>query len=362
LRLQPEPRIKNMPLCRHGGIDYAELADMGLNCDEISDFSVCTNPFLPSPRLEMILDGASIDRYPDSSSTEFRNKVGEKLGTDADSIIAGNGTTELIRLIAQAYFGNGDNVLILEPAYGEYEVACRIAGATVIKQRAGAESGFVPDTEKILALIKKNRPKGVFICNPNNPTGKYLSGREMREIIEAFEETLFIIDEAYINFVDNAWDSLDMVSRGNVIILRSMTKDYALAGLRLGYAVASREIIQTLRSICPPWNVNIVAQKAGVAVLENNGALEQSRKEVTKVKRFLCEGFEKLGFSVVPSDANFFLVKVGDAAAFRAGLLQHGIMVRDGASFGLPEHIRIGPRPLPECRKLIDAVTASRIK
>jgi histidinol-phosphate aminotransferase len=137
-----------------------------------------------------------------------------------------------------------------------------------------------------------------------------------------------------------------------------MTKDYALPGLRLGYAVSSRKIIHDLRKVCPPWNVNAVAQKAGGIALRDSFYLERCELKVRQAKQFLLTELRQIGFTVLPSKTNFFLVKVGNGRKFRACLLRHGIMVRDCASFGLPEYIRIAPRTMAECQKLVATIRA----
>jgi len=355
LSLSPRPEIEGLGVCPHGGIDRAELEALGISPEAVLDFSVCVNPY-ELPSIRRALSGAAINQYPDSEATELRQRLSEKLGVAPGSILVGSGTTELIRLIALAYFRPRDPVLILEPTYGEYEVACQIAGARAIKQWTGAEDNFVPKIEEIVELIKKHHPRAVFICNPNNPTGRYLSRREMDRILAAGEGTLFVLDEAYISFVDHGWSSVGLISRGDVVILRSMTKDYALAGLRLGYALAHQGIIRNLRQVCPPWNVNVIAQRAGLVALEDAGYLERSRKKIGQAKRFLLRELAQLGFPPLTSETHYFLVKVGKAKLFRANLLKKGILVRDCTSFGLPEYVRIAPRTMPECRKLITAI------
>jgi len=144
--------------------------------------------------------------------------------------------------------------------------------------------------------------------------------------------------------------------------VRSMTKDYALAGLRLGYAVANEEIINALHRVRPPWNVNIVAQKAGIVALEDADYLEQSKQEIRQAKQFLIDELYRIGFTSFPSRANFFLVKATKAQGLRTALLRHGILVRDCTSFGLSEYIRIAARTMPECQKLIATVQAMKDK
>jgi len=356
LPLAPRPEIKNMKTCYHGGINYAELSAMGISPEAVLDFSVCTNPFMPSPRLKEKLNTAPIERYPDSGATEFRQRLSEKLGVPSDNILSGSGTTELIRLVALAYFRQGDTVLILEPTYGEYEVACKIAGAVPVKQRGKEEDNFAPKIDETVDLIRQHQPRAVFICNPNNPNGKYLSKQAIEAILAVGKNTLLILDEAYVSFVNDRWSSTDLISQGNVIILRSMTKDYALAGLRLGYAIANPEIINNLRRVCPPWNVNIIAQQAGIASLASEDYLEQSKAKIKEAKQFLVDELNQMGFPILPSDANFFLMKAGSAEKFRSALLKYGILVRDCTSFGLPEYIRLAPRTMPECQKFITAI------
>jgi len=362
LSIRPKPEIERLKVCPHGGPNWAELRAIGLMPDDVLDFSVSANPFPPPPEVKKALNTAAIDRYPDSETTEFRERLSERLEVAPNSILAGNGSTELIRLIALAYFGQGDPVLILEPTFGEYEVACQIVGAKVLKQWAKAEDDFAPRAEETIDLIRKHHPRGVFICNPNSPTGSYLTRQEIETIVDSCENSWLILDEAFVAFADKSWSSIGLIHQGNVIIIRSMTKDYSLAGLRLGYVIAHKEIIENLRRVCPPWNVNAMAQKAGIAALENAGYLEHCKQQIRQAKQFLIGELSRIGFTVVPSKANFFLMRVGDAKAFRYALLKHGIQVRDCSSFGLPEYIRIAARTMPECQKLITAIRLLRQK
>jgi histidinol-phosphate aminotransferase len=360
LSIPPRPEIENMKVGYHGGPDWAELESMGLSPGDVLDFSVCSNPFPPPPGVKRVLSSVALSPYPDSESTELIKYLSEKLGVAEDNILVGSGSTELIRLIALAYFRSGDSVLILAPTYGEYETACQMAGAKVFKQWAEARDNFRMRIENTVAFVRQGRPRAIFICNPNNPTGQYLSREEVEAILVVASKSLLILDEAYIAFTDKIWSSADLLHRDNLIIVRSMTKDYALAGLRLGYAIAHREIIDTLRRVRPPWNVNAVAQQAGVAALRDDLYLERCKPKIEQAKRFLVDELGQIGFTVVPSDTNFFLVRVGDGRAFRSALLKQGILVRDCASFGLAEYVRIAPRTMPECRKLIAAVQALR--
>jgi len=356
LSLQPRPEITGLEICSHGGVDYAEVKALGLGPDDVLDFSISTNPFMPPPGIRETLKNIAMTQYPDSDATELRERLSRHLGVPPENILAGNGTTELIRLIALAYFRPADCVLILEPTYGEYEVACQIAGARLFKQRGKEGDSFTPRIEETVKIIRDCRPGGVFICNPNNPTGKYLSRGEIESVLDACADSLLVLDEAYIAFVEESWHSLELITRENVIILRSMTKEYGMPGLRLGYAVASQGILDNLRRVRPPWNVNGIAQRIGTDILDSQEYLEQSKIKIREAKQYLLEELFRLGYEILPSDANYFLVKVGNARKFRAALLGSGILVRDCTSFGLPGYVRIAPRTMSECEKLITTI------
>jgi histidinol-phosphate aminotransferase len=358
LPLRPRRVFEGLKTPDHGGVRQlkdAELKALGIDPGEILDFSVCTNPFMPPPGTKETMGTIAIEQYPDPESTELRQALSRRLAIPPENILAGSGTTELIRLITMVYIRQGDPVVILEPTYSDYEVASRFSGARVIKCRARESDDFTPDMGELIGLVKKHKPRAVFICNPNNPSGKYLSRRDIENVLEYLNEGLLIIDEAYVVFTGEAWNSLELTGRGNIVVLRSMTKDYGIPGLRLGYAVAGREIIDCLRPVLPPWNVNSVAQKVGAAMLQREEYLRQSLRQVREASRFLAGEITRLGFRVVPSDTHYFLVKVGNAPKYRGALLKKGILVRDCTSFGLGEYIRISPRTMPDCIRLVRA-------
>jgi len=340
----------------HGGIDYAELKSLGISPDSVFDFSVSINPFGPPPGIKEVLANAAVDRYPDSEASELKQLLAKKLGISPDNLIIGSGSTELIRLITAAYLEPNDSVIIPQPTYGEYETACQLADAHILKQPVTKEPDFQTDINEMINSLQKHRPKAIVICNPNNPTGQYMSREEVVHIMSSALDSLIVLDEAYIAFTENAWASVDLVDRGNLVILRSMTKDYALAGLRLGYAVAAEPIISVLKRVRPPWNVNAVAQKAGIVALNADSYLKGCYNKIRKAKNFLIKELERLGLLPLPSQTNFFLVRVGNATTFRQALLRRGFLIRDCTSFGLPQYIRLAPRSLPECQKLIEAI------
>ncbi|MEE9201584.1 MAG: histidinol-phosphate transaminase [Dehalococcoidia bacterium] len=356
--MTPKPWIGDARPAAHGGPDVAEMDALGLSPDGMMDFSVSINPFGPPPGVREAVASASVERYPDPEATGLRRLLASQLRVGTENLLVGNGATELIRLVAQCYLGPGDTALVPQPTFGEYEVACKLTGATVLRPWAQEESGFATDTAELVTLVRRHRPRVLFLGNPANPAGCYLSRAEIEALLEADTGCLVSVDEAFISFVEGAWPSTELLHHPNLVLLRSMTKDYALAGLRLGYAVAPEEVIAVLRRACPPWNVNAAALAAGEAVLRAEGFLSDSMGRVREARDVMTRGLSRMEMAPIPSPAPFLLVKVGDAAGLRRSLLRHGILVRDCASFGLPGYIRLGPRPVADCQRLIEALAA----
>ncbi|MEL7562130.1 histidinol-phosphate transaminase [Dehalogenimonas sp. 4OHTPN] len=352
--LSPRPEVAALKSCYHGGPNYAEFERLGIRPEEVIDFSSNSNPY--PFRLDFSIDDVVIDHYPDSDSTDLRRLIAAENGVKPSNVIVGSGSMEVIRLIAQAYLSQSDRVLICKPTFGEYEIACRIAGAQVIDLWAEERFCFRFDARRVAALIQNLQTKAVFICNPNNPTGQYLSLSEIEHVLEVNPSCLLVLDEAYIAFTKNSWDSMDLHSHRNLVIIRSMTKDYALAGLRLGYAIADESIIANLEKVKPPWNVNAIAQRAGIQALRDKRYLNRSERLVKRGRDYLINELSAMGFHIVPTMTNFFLMGVDDAKIFRSKLLIKGLIVRDCTSFGLPQYVRIAPRTLPECRRLVHAI------
>jgi histidinol-phosphate aminotransferase len=354
--LAPREAIARLKPSPHGGPDYAELERLGIAPEEVIDFSVSLNPNGAPAGIEPLVKCSRLSSYPDPQSINLRRAIVRQTGLPIENVIPGNGSTELIRLAAAAYLDRGDKALIIEPTYGEYRTACEVAGAEVVAQTLSVADDFKPEVSRTIDIIKSAKPRLVFVCNPNNPTGVYLSRQRFEKILSAAADSLIVLDEAFASFVSRGQSFLGLIDGGNLLVVRSMTKDYGLAGLRLGYAIASAEIIATLERIRPPWSVNVVAQGAGIAALQQDNYLQKARTLARKGKKYLVEELKRLGFRCLPSRANFFLVEVGKASELRKRLLTKGILVRDCTSFGLPGHIRIAPKSMKQNRRLISAL------
>ncbi|MFH1485506.1 MAG: histidinol-phosphate transaminase [Chloroflexota bacterium] len=334
----------------------SELRPLGLRREDVTDFSANVNPLGASPRVKEALLNLDMSSYPDPQNWELREALADATGVGVEQIVPGNGSTELIYLLAHSRLKVGDTVVILAPTFGEYEAACELWGARVVPIVAEEEKEFGWDMAVACREVERLGPKLVFLCNPNNPTGVYLEERAVEALAEAVGGGLLAVDEAYISFVSGAWDATQLLTRGNVVLLRSMTKDYALTGLRLGYALCPEEIAQQICLYQPTWSVNAAAQAAGIASLSDQEHLLHGRRCVEEGRRFLEEELRSLGLRVLSSTANFMLVGVGDATSVRFRLLSKGVCVRDCSSFGLPHYVRIAVRTVGECQRLVSAL------
>ena len=351
----------------HGALDYAELARLGLKPEEVLDFSVNANPYGPSPRVREALTSVVIERYPDRESLQLRQSILDCEVTSThlslSSLLCGNGTSELIWTIARTYLQPGDKAAILGPTFGEYAAACRAAGATLIETRAQAEMSFQPAIADLSACICSEQPRIVWLCNPNNPTGIWLARSQMLHIVEAckYAGALLVIDEAYQKFLVpaetySAVELLETAPDARIIVLRALTKDYALAAARLGYLVSSADSVALLTRQLPSWNVSGFAQAAGIAALSDQDHLKATLQRLAVERDAFFQALEQTGLPIIPSRTHFCLLRVGNAHHVRQQLLERKILVRDCTSFGLLHYIRVATRPASEWRQLVRAL------
>ena len=354
----------------HGGIKPAELRALGLRPEDCLDFSASVSPLGPPAGVAEAMAGVDLAAYPDPHCLALTEAIAahhRQDGVAIENVIVGNGSTEIIHLLTRAYIesppaGCSASALLLTPTYGEYDGAVRISGGEVHTLTADrTDSGFTWDIAVATAEIDARRPSLVFVCNPNNPTGALLAADELHRLADAAAQvgSLLVADEAYINLSECHSQAaiVTLAARHPVIIaLRSMTKDYALTALRLGYAVASPPVISRLLALQPDWSVNGLAQAAGVVALADADYLPRARAAVAASLHCVVSGLDALGIRCYPAAANFVLAQVGDAAGLRDKLARRGLFVRDCASFGLPDCIRIGLRPVEDCQRLVDAI------
>ena len=347
----------------HGSINPRELRALGLKAEELLDFSASISPIGPPEGAWQAMRSVDLGAYPDPECLELREAISRYISTPSSvlsiqRILIGNGSTEIFHLLTRVFLSDNRAALLFTPTYGEYDGACRLSGVEILNLQADLSGDFRWDIEAATHIIEDKKPSLIFVCNPNNPTGVYLDQGEVEALAEAARDadSLLVVDEAYLSFVEHPWDSLDLLDRPEVVLVRSMTKDYAQAALRLGYAIASEEVVSRLRRYQPDWSVNGLAQRAGICALDDSGYLPAARKSVASSKNYLISEIGALGLEIPSSEANFLLIKVGDAAKWRSILLTKGIVVRDCTSFGLPEYIRVGIRPIGDCERLVAAI------
>ena len=345
----------------HGAVDPAALRAEGVDPVALIDFSSNQSPLGAAPGVAAAVAGAVVDAYPDPHATDLTVRLAERHGVDPAQVVCGNGSTELIRLVAQLALASGDGAVSLAPSFGECEVATRLAGARLEEVRlvhAGDGAGFVCDEPALRASLHTHRPRLCWLCSPNNPTGAALPAALIAALVASFPATLFVLDEAYCDLLPEPQWQADLLAAGNLLVLHSLTKYWGLAGLRLGHAIAAPGLAAALRAAAPPWSVNACAQAAGVTALAD---LEHHRRSVgllTGERDRLVAGLRAHGWVTEPTTAGFFLIEVGDAAAARRALLAQGCLVRDCASFGLPEHVRVSPRHPAQNDRLLKAFAA----
>ena len=357
--------VKNLKPCVHGAEVLSAAEESGLLLQDILDFSSSVNPLGPSKKA---LDAAKkafsqIAAYPDSNSNELRQVIANHFGIAKGNVLVGNGSTELMYLFAEVFMKKGDKAVMPAPTFGEYESALNKTGETPKFVKLGKTFTIEPE------LFKREMAgaKLVFLCNPNNPTSMLIPQETLTDIIESAlkQDTLVFLDEDFLEFVLDE-KALTMIGRikkyPNLFILRSFTKIFGLTGLRVGYGIASHEIIDALSCAKIPWNVNCLAQAAAIAALKDEKHLQVTRELIKKEKAWLQGELEKFGsFRFSSPDANFFFINIcksGLAATeLKNKMLKQGLLIRDCTSFkGLDEfYIRVAVKTHVENERLIDA-------
>lgn len=309
-----------------------------LGIDEVIKLASNENPLGPSPLAKeaYVKCADELMLYPDGNCYELKDEISRRFGIGMDQILIGNGSDEILKLLAETFLSPGDNVVMADPTFSEYDFAATIMGA---EKRMVPLKGFRHDLPAMLEKID-DRTKMVFICNPNNPTGTIVYRDEVEDFMnEVPEDVLIVFDEAYHEYVeDDRYQSgfeYLLAGRPNVIVLRTFSKIYGLAGLRVGYALTTPEIIGLVSRVREPFNVNLPAQVAAVAALRDVDHVINSRKVNHDGKEYLYEKLAELGIKAVPTEANFILADVGrECRQVFQNLLREGVIVRTGDIFG----------------------------
>lgn len=347
----------------HGGTVFASARSLGIRPEELLDFSASINPLGPAPGVQEAVCSSfeKVLHYPDRESFELRRTLADIHRVGIDNLVVANGSTELIYLLPRLL--PGTKGLIIAPAFSEYAQALNRAGWQTGHLLLSPDDGFALSLEKLAERLAEGFDL-LFLCNPANPTGTLLPPAMIEEILRLCRRAgaFLVLDEAFMDFCEEASAKGLFAESGGGIVLRSMTKFYAIPGLRLGYAVGDAELIRCCAESLEPWSVNTPAQVAGVASLASDGYRERTLGYVSAEREALARGLAELpGLKPFPSAANFLLVEMRidlTAAELRSRLLEKRILIRDCANFqGLDgRFFRIAVRTTEENRRLLAAL------
>lgn len=329
--------------------------------DEVLKLASNENPLGPSPlALQAIREGLQgLHRYPDGGCRELREALGRNLGVKPEQLCVGNGSNELLELVTRAFVGPEDEVVIGHPAFIVYRSVCRAVGCKI---REVPLKEFTHDLHAMLHAVTP-RTKIVFLGNPNNPTGTCVTPTDLHNFVwELPGHVILVVDEAYREYLPQHLqpDLLKHIREGRYLLaLRTFSKAYGLAGLRIGYGVGPTEMAEILNRVRQPFNVNALAQRAAVAALDDTTHLEETLRITETGRQSVQSRLEALGLSYVPSVTNFVLVDVrGEGVAITAALLRKGVIVRSMEGYGLPTHIRVTIGTPEENIRAIEALGA----
>ena len=349
---QLSPYVPGKPvdeLARELDIDPATIVKLASN----------ENPLGASPRaLAAIRDElAELTRYPDGNGFALKSLLSSQCGVQLDQVTLGNGSNDILELVARAYLAPGLNAVFSEHAFAVYPI---------VTQAVGADAHVVParewghDLPAMLKAIDSNT-RVVFIANPNNPTGTWFDANALNEFLQDVpERVLVVVDEAYIEYAEGGElpDGLEFLSAyPNLLVSRTFSKAYGLAALRVGYALSSAVVADILNRVRQPFNVNSFALAAACAALQDADYLAESRRLNDAGMHQLQEGFRELGLGWIPSRGNFIALDLGQLAApVYQGLLREGVIVRPVANYGMPNHLRITIGLPAENARLLEAL------
>jgi histidinol-phosphate aminotransferase len=318
------------------------MGELGLT--EVVRLSANESPLGPSPKVVAALrqEAVRVHLYPDGGSFALRDALARRHGISPAQIVAGNGADELIQLVALAAFDPGDEVVVPMPSFEPYVSSVALAGARLVTSPL---AGYEIDLEDVRRRVTA-RTKAIILCSPHNPATTIIRRTALVGLLEAFgaDSPLVVLDEAYCDFTDDPEypDGVQLLARHpRLLVLRTFSKIAGLAGLRVGYAVGGLETIDRLNRVRAPYNINRLGQVAALAALGDAEHWERTRRVVLEERTFMSRELAKRGLAFPRSQANFLLVKIPEATAVRERLLRAGLVVRDGAAVGFPEHLRI---------------------
>jgi len=350
------PQLRDLAVYQPGKPIEETARELGCAPSDIIKLASNENPLGPSPKAIAAMRDAieNAHLYPDGGAFYLRNAIAKKLNVTPDHIILGNGSNEIIELLAHAFLERGDAIVTSEHAFVAYKIIARVFGAETIE---APSRDYSHDLDALLDAIT-DRTELIFIANPNNPTGTLLSADAIERFMARVPpQVVVVFDEAYYEFVDEMPDTLRYVRDGrNVVTLRTFSKIHGLASLRVGYGIARPELIEVMHKTRQPFNVNSIGQVGALAALADEGHQHETKRLVDEGRSFFEKEFAGMKLPFVPSAANFVLVKVGDGLAVFRALLQRKVIVRAMKGYNLPEWVRITIGTMDQNQKCIGAL------
>jgi histidinol-phosphate aminotransferase len=350
------PQLRDLAVYEPGKPIEETAREVGVDPTAIIKLASNENPLGPSPKavqaMRTALENAHL--YPDGSGFYLCKAIASKLGLNSENVILGNGSNEVIEFLGHAFLNPGDDVITCQYAFIVYKLLATAFSVRTIETPS-------PDYQQNLdAALEAITPKTrlIFIPNPNNPTGTLVSQGAIERFMSRIPDSIIVVfDEAYFEFLDDPPDTLRYVrERRNVVVLRTFSKVHGLAGLRIGYGIARRDLIEILHKTRQPFNVNSIAQAGAIAALDDEAYLRETKRIVDQGLAFLQQQFAEMRIPFVPAVANFVMVNVGDGCAVFEKLLQRKIIVRPLKGYGLPEWVRISVGTMEQNKKLIAAL------
>jgi histidinol-phosphate aminotransferase len=346
--------LKDLPAYQPGRPIEEVARELNLPANEIIKVASNENPFGPSPiaiaAMQKALAGVNL--YPDGNAFYLKQKLAARLGVEPANLVLGNGSNEIIEFVAHALLAPGADAVISQFCFAIYPIVAKMFGAEVITVPAKNHGHDLP------AMLRAITPRTriIFVANPNNPTGTLAPREEVIQFVNHVpDDVLLVMDEAYIEFLDDAVDLIPLIrlgARKNLILMRTFSKIYGLAGLRIGYGIADAEFVSALEKVRQPFNVNLLAQTAALAALDDDEHVRKTRLNNFVGREFFGRAFHELKLEFVPSSANFILVRVGEGQAVFDRMQKQGVIVRPMGGYQLPEWIRISigtPRENERC-------------
>jgi len=352
------PALEHLPVYRPGRPVQEVARELGLPAREVIKLASNENPFGPSPAALAALKKAlgQLHMYPDGSAFYLKQKLADKLGLTPAHLILGNGSNDIIEVLGHALLGPGGEMVVSQYCFAIYPIVAELLGARVVTVPA---RDYGHDLPAMLRAVTVNT-KLVFVANPNNPTGTLAPAADVRRLLEELPENVVLaMDEAYFEFLNKPLDLLSLIRAGrnpNLILLRTFSKIYGLAGLRLGYGIAHPEFIAALEKIRQPFNVNSLAQVAGLAALDDSAHVKRTIRNNVQGRKFLEKSLATMNVEYIPSSANFVLARVGMGQEVFEQLQRRWIITRPMGGYQLPEWIRISVGTPQENRRCIKAL------